>query len=154
MILDDLYLHNALCYREHPAIIYGERTITYGEYHSRSKRLANALAAGGLKRADRIAILSQNCPEYVELHGASGISGFIAVGINYRLAAPEQAQILTDCEPAVFVFESEYAERAAERYGVEAADILTEVGRRGYVGGQEDMIIGVALDLARQETAA
>ena len=114
MILDDLYRHNALSYRDHPAIIYGERTITYGEYYSRSKRLANALAAGGLKRTDRIAILSQNCPEYVELHGASGISGFIAVGINYRLAAPEQAQILTDCEPAVFVFESEYADRAAE----------------------------------------
>ena len=46
MILDDLYRHNALSYRDHPAIIYGERTITYGEYYSRSKRLANALAAG------------------------------------------------------------------------------------------------------------
>jgi 4-hydroxy 2-oxovalerate aldolase len=47
-----------------------------------------------------------------------------------------------------------HAERAAERYGVNAADILTEVGRRRYVGGQEDMIIGVALDLARQGAAA
>jgi 4-hydroxy 2-oxovalerate aldolase len=46
-----------------------------------------------------------------------------------------------------------HAERAAERYGVPAADILTEVGRRGYVGGQEDMIIGVALDLAGQGAA-
>jgi len=40
-----------------------------------------------------------------------------------------------------------HAERAAERYGVPAHDILAEVGRRRYVGGQEDMIIDVALSL-------
>ena len=42
-----------------------------------------------------------------------------------------------------------HAERAADRYGVEAHEILAEVGRRRYVGGQEDMIIDVALSLAR-----
>lgn len=41
-----------------------------------------------------------------------------------------------------------HAERAAERYGVPAHQILAEVGRRRYVGGQEDMIIDVALALA------
>jgi 4-hydroxy 2-oxovalerate aldolase len=40
-----------------------------------------------------------------------------------------------------------HAERAQERYGVPAHAILQEVGRRGYVGGQEDMIIDVALAL-------
>ena len=40
-----------------------------------------------------------------------------------------------------------HAERAAERYGVPAHAILAKVGEAGYVGGQEDMIIDVALQL-------
>jgi 4-hydroxy 2-oxovalerate aldolase len=43
-----------------------------------------------------------------------------------------------------------HAERAAERYGVPAHDILQKVGEAGYVGGQEDMIIDIALELAAQ----
>ncbi len=41
-----------------------------------------------------------------------------------------------------------HAERAAERYGVPAHEILQVVGENGYVGGQEDMIIDIALQLA------
>jgi 4-hydroxy 2-oxovalerate aldolase len=41
-----------------------------------------------------------------------------------------------------------HAERAAERYGVPAHEILQKVGEHGYVGGQEDMIIDIALQLA------
>ncbi|MGV0676268.1 4-hydroxy-2-oxovalerate aldolase [Mycolicibacterium fortuitum] len=41
-----------------------------------------------------------------------------------------------------------HAERAAEQYGVPAHAILSRVGQLGYVGGQEDMIIDVALSLA------
>jgi 4-hydroxy-2-oxovalerate/4-hydroxy-2-oxohexanoate aldolase len=42
-----------------------------------------------------------------------------------------------------------FAKRAGERYGVSSRDILVEMGKRKTVGGQEDMIEDVALDLAR-----
>jgi 4-hydroxy 2-oxovalerate aldolase len=47
-----------------------------------------------------------------------------------------------------------HAERAAARYGVPAHQILQRVGEAGYVGGQEDMIIDIAIGLAEAETAA
>ncbi|MCR8644502.1 4-hydroxy-2-oxovalerate aldolase [Paenibacillus sp. N1-5-1-14] len=44
-----------------------------------------------------------------------------------------------------------HAERAGKRFGVDPRDILLEVGRRKAVGGQEDMIIDVAAELAQQQ---
>jgi 4-hydroxy 2-oxovalerate aldolase len=43
-----------------------------------------------------------------------------------------------------------HSEAAAAKYGLKTLDILVELGRRRMVGGQEDMIVDVALDLARQ----
>jgi 4-hydroxy 2-oxovalerate aldolase len=47
-----------------------------------------------------------------------------------------------------------HAERAADRYNVPVSEILLELGRRQVVGGQEDMIIDVALELARKHAEA
>ena len=46
-----------------------------------------------------------------------------------------------------------HAEVAAAKYNLKAVDILVELGKRRMVGGQEDMIVDVALDLLRQQGA-
>jgi 4-hydroxy 2-oxovalerate aldolase len=47
-----------------------------------------------------------------------------------------------------------HAERASQEYGLDTREILLEVGRRGLVGGQEDMIVDVALGLLKNSAAA
>ncbi len=47
-----------------------------------------------------------------------------------------------------------HSKRAAERYGVDTKDILLELGERKVVGGQEDMIIDVAVELQRKAAEA
>ena len=44
-----------------------------------------------------------------------------------------------------------HAEKAAETYGLDTRTILVELGRRKMVGGQEDMIVDVALDMLKEK---
>ena len=44
-----------------------------------------------------------------------------------------------------------FAQRSAAKYGLSSRDILVELGRRRTVGGQEDMIEDLALDMAKEQ---
>ena len=44
-----------------------------------------------------------------------------------------------------------FAKRAEAKYGIQARDILVELGQRGTVGGQEDMIEDLALTMAKEK---
>jgi fatty-acyl-CoA synthase len=68
--------------------------ITYGEMAQRVSALAGGLAGRGLGPGDVVAILSYNCPEFLEALFAANHLGAIAMPINWRLAAAEVRYIL------------------------------------------------------------
>ncbi|HEU0202225.1 MAG TPA: long-chain fatty acid--CoA ligase [Burkholderiaceae bacterium] len=85
---------------ERPAILFRDRAVTYRELEQRSNRLAHALSALGLKRGDRVAVVSPNRPEIVELECALYKAGLVKVALNSRLAPNELADALANAEPA------------------------------------------------------
>jgi fatty-acyl-CoA synthase len=94
------------------AIDFGGREVTYGELDDRSERLAAKLLDSGLERGDRVATLTGNSPEHVEALFACAKAGLVLVPLSWRLSPVELAYQLDDCEPAVLLVESEYAELA------------------------------------------
>jgi acyl-CoA synthetase (AMP-forming)/AMP-acid ligase II len=94
-----------------PAIIFEGRTVTHREFAERAFRLADALRRLGVKQSQRVAVLAQNCPEYMEVYAAGELGGWTTVTINYRLAAPEISYILRDSTAQVLIFEAGLKDR-------------------------------------------
>ena len=92
---------------EHPdriAIIDGPRQFTYAAFNVRVNRLAAVLRSLDVGRGDRVAILSENRAEYLELMFAAGKIGAIVCALNWRLTDPELRHCITLTTPkATFV---------------------------------------------------
>lgn len=88
------------------------RKFSYAELDRRIDRLAGALAARGIGRGDRVALLAPNGPEYFELQFACGRLGAIMLPLNWRLAVPELRYILGDSTPALLIHDAGFADAA------------------------------------------
>ncbi|MBO2458491.1 4-hydroxy-2-oxovalerate aldolase [Actinomadura violacea] len=92
-------------------------------------------------------------PTGVDVQGAMAAADDVVKPFLHRLPFADRGAI-TQGYAGVYSSFLLHAERAAERYGVPAHEILQKVGEAGYVGGQEDMIIDVALTLAAERDRA
>jgi len=100
---------NACYFPEREAYIYADRRLTHGQWFERAKRLASGLYRLGLRRQDRVAILSMNCLEFYETYAAAEVASYICAPINYRLAAPEILYMMRDSQAKILIFEAQYA---------------------------------------------
>ena len=99
-------------YGERAALVFNDEEISFTALHGRTKRLANALASIAAP-GDRVAILSQNRPEFVDAYFGVPMAGMGLTFLNYRLAPRELSRIVADAEASVLLVEDAYAETIA-----------------------------------------
>jgi fatty-acyl-CoA synthase len=78
------------------ALVFGDRVTRYGELDRRADQVAHGLAGLGIHRGDRVGYLGKNSDLYFELLFGAARAGAVLVPVNWRLAAPEIAAILSD----------------------------------------------------------
>ena len=139
--LGDLVRRNLALRRDAPAIIFEGRTVTHGAFAARAFRLVRGLRRLGIRARDRVAILAQNCPEYLETYAAGELGGWITVPINYRLAPPEIAYILADSRPRILIVEAQYLPLVTEPARAALEHVLT-IGAEGPDLGYEQALTG------------
>ena len=81
-------------YPEKVAVVDGARRLTYRELGERVYRLASALRRVGVRKGDRVAVLSPNSTELLEAHFGVPQIGAVLVAINVRLSPGEVSAIL------------------------------------------------------------
>jgi acyl-CoA synthetase (AMP-forming)/AMP-acid ligase II len=101
--LFDVVQRNAHLHPDRVAFIFGAERVTHAAYLARVERLAAGLARAGVMPGDRVAMLSQNNIEFVDLYGAVARLGAILVPINWRLSADEVAYVAADAAPRIFI---------------------------------------------------
>jgi acyl-CoA synthetase (AMP-forming)/AMP-acid ligase II len=95
------------------AVASGGLRRTYRELDDRVLRLAAALSARGVAKGDRIALLSENSPEYVEYELAAACLGAIVACQNWRLAAAEVQHCIDLVSPVLIVTSERHAPLAS-----------------------------------------
>jgi fatty-acyl-CoA synthase len=91
----------------------GGARLSYRELDARVARLAGALAAFGVQRGDRVGLLSENRPEFLEVVLAASRIGASVACQNWRLTAAELAHCIQLVSPRVVIVSERFSERIA-----------------------------------------
>ncbi len=104
------------------ALIAGEVRQTYAELDAEASRVANALAARGVRQGDRVGLLSRNCREYVVVVFAAAKLGAVLVPVNFMLTGGDVAFVLDHSEAVGLVAGEGLADVAEEALGLADGD--------------------------------
>jgi fatty-acyl-CoA synthase len=112
--------HHATRTPDRDITVFEGGSTTYAEMRDRATALAGGLAERGVGRGEVVALLSYNCPEYLEAIFAASYLGAIAMPINWRLAAPEVRYLLEHSGARALVCDRDLIELAdAATAGIE-----------------------------------
>ncbi len=124
--IQSAFLKIAVSSRDKTAFHYFDeswRGITYGELLSSSKTVASYLVKTGIKKGDRIAIISENRPEWCIAYMGIMLAGAIAVPIDAQLTSEAVRIFLTDSETKIVFCSSKTTPVTTEGSGIKKIDV-------------------------------
>ena len=157
MLVSDLLGFTAARRPEAPALIFRDRTLSYNTLYRRTCKLANALQ-GIAAPGDRVAILAENLPEYVEAYYGVPMAGMALTFLNYRLHPREIEKIIDHSGATVLITEPVYFD-ALQAIGVtDRIRHIVSVGRCPGAVEYEEFLDGApstppALDISEADLA-
>jgi acyl-CoA synthetase (AMP-forming)/AMP-acid ligase II len=114
-----------------PALIMSDGgTISFGELHARSQRVAAVLHEAGLRRGDGVALVLPNRPEFFEITWGCQLSGLYYTAVNTHFTPEEVAYVIDDSDAKVVFIDAAMGELAAH-----VLDVNSGVHRHLAVGG-------------------
>lgn len=100
-------------FSRYPAIIHGDRVITYGELDQRTNQVARALMELGVGRDENVGIAEYNTPAFLETVAGAWKITCRAVTLNFRFKEWELKHVIEDAGMTTVVFNQDLAERMA-----------------------------------------
>jgi fatty-acyl-CoA synthase len=104
-VIADMIRRSAYHYPDKKAVIFGEKALTYAQLDAAANRTANALAAAGVNKYDRVAILAHNTIHHVLTWLGCCKIGAVYLAINYLLRGPDITYCINHSESKVFIIE-------------------------------------------------
>jgi long-chain acyl-CoA synthetase len=108
-VIHMIFFDNAYKYKDKVVFNYFDQTwkkITYEEFSQKSRAIASYILKKGIKKGDRVAVISENRPEWCATYLAISLSGAIAVPIDIQLGFEEMRKFLFDSEAKIVFFSS------------------------------------------------
>jgi fatty-acyl-CoA synthase len=141
-----LFLMRARIHPERLALVEGDRRLTYGDLARRVAALAAWLKRNDVGEGDRVAILSENRLEYLELFLAVAWIGAIVACQNWRLAAPELAHCLALVEAKAVLVSPRHVDRLAAVLGTSPRTLIYGADYDAVVNARDAQTPVAALD--------
>ena len=108
MVVADIINWNARRYPEKAAVVCGATRYTFKQLNNRVNSLISALSDMGVGKGDRMAILADDCPQYMETYFAGAKGGIAIVPLNNRLGSNDLCYIVNNSEANTLIFGENY----------------------------------------------
>ena len=121
---------HAITAAESPALIIADGdTVSFGELHSRSQRVAAMLHGAGLRPGDGVALVLPNRPEFFEITWGCQLSGLYYTAVNTHFTPDEVAYVIDDSDAKAVFVDASMSDLAAHlRSANSAVDVHIAVG--------------------------